>query len=81
MDTLSQQHLSKSPIKLALLGILISVTIIGLFKVAGPAAPFALLMLPYALYFTVRFSVIFVILFILFSYFRIHEAFPVLMPL
>ncbi|MEI4551623.1 oligosaccharide repeat unit polymerase [Pseudoalteromonas spongiae] len=81
MDTLSQQHLSKSPIKLALLGILISVTIIGLFKVAGPAAPFALLMLPFALYFTVRFSVIFVILFILFSYFRIHEAFPVLMPL
>ncbi|AIY66652.1 oligosaccharide repeat unit polymerase [Pseudoalteromonas piratica] len=82
MHTLSQQHnASTSPFKLAIMGLLVSITVIALFQIAGPAAPFALLLLPFALFFTIRYSVIFVILFILFSYFRIHEAFPVLMPL
>ncbi|WP_372765759.1 O-antigen ligase family protein [Pseudoalteromonas sp.] len=81
MNTLNLSHAElMSPYKLIILGLLVSFTVIALYKIAGPAAPFAFLMLPFALFFTVRFSVIFVILFILFSYFRIHEAFPVLMP-
>lgn len=82
MNTLNpHQDAFISPFKLTTFGLLVSITVIALFKIAGPAAPFALLLLPFALFFTVRYSVIFVILFILFSYFRIHEAFPVLMPL
>ena len=81
MNTLSpSQDAFISPFKLTTFGLLVSFTVIVLFKIAGPAASFALLLLPFALFCTVRYSVIFVILFILFSYFRIHEAFPVLMP-
>jgi probable O-glycosylation ligase (exosortase A-associated) len=38
------------------------------------------MLLPFAAFTAVRVSTSFVVLFILFSYFRLHEAFPVLMP-
>lgn len=72
---------TRSKLSLVIMGLVTSFIIIYLYRTLGPAAPFALVMLPFALFFTVRYSVFFVILFILFSYFRIHEAFPVLMPL
>jgi putative inorganic carbon (HCO3(-)) transporter len=47
----------------------------------GPIAAFALLLLPFAGFLAVKISTVFIILFILFSYFRLHEVFIVLMPL
>jgi probable O-glycosylation ligase (exosortase A-associated) len=47
----------------------------------GPIAAFALLLLPFAGFLAVKISTVFIILFILFSYFRLHEVFVVLMPL
>lgn len=67
--------------KLQLIILLVCVTIILAFQKVGFAAAFALVILPYAAVTAVKVSTVFVILFILFSYFRLHEAFPVLMPL
>lgn len=49
-----------------------------LYSTFGFISVFALLLLPFALYSTIKASTFFVIMFILFSYFRLHEAFPVL---
>ncbi|MEN8634364.1 MULTISPECIES: O-antigen ligase [Pseudoalteromonas] len=62
-------------------GLLLTTTILALYVMFGPIAAFALLLLPFAGYLAVRVSTAFVILFILFSYFRLHEAFVFLMPL
>lgn len=57
-----------------------SFVLVYLYYLAGPILAFVLLLLPFAAVLAVRISTVFVILFILFSYFRLHEAFPVLMP-
>lgn len=62
-------------------GLLVTILVSVLYFLFGPIAAFALLLLPFAGFLAVRLSTVFVILFILFSYFRIHEAFVVLMPL
>ena len=62
-------------------GLLITALILSLYSLFGPIAAFALLLLPFAGVLAVRVSTVFIILFILFSYFRIHEAFLFLMPL
>ncbi|KPH64107.1 O-antigen ligase family protein [Pseudoalteromonas porphyrae] len=60
---------------------LVTFLVVGLYLQLGPIAVFAFLILPFAAFTAVKVSVAFIILFILFSYFRLHEAFPVLMPL
>ncbi len=62
-------------------GIGVTLLIIMLYRLFGPIAAFALLILPFAGFMAVRISTVFIILFILFSYFRLHEAFVFLMPL
>jgi probable O-glycosylation ligase (exosortase A-associated) len=62
-------------------GIAITVLVLVLYSLFGPIAAFALLLLPFAGYMAVKMSTVFIILFILFSYFRLHEAFVFLMPL
>ncbi len=62
-------------------GLVITALILSLYSLFGPIAAFALLLLPFAGVLAVRISTVFIILFILFSYFRIHEAFVFLMPL
>ncbi|GEA10941.1 hypothetical protein [Alteromonas sp. KUL49] len=54
--------------------------IVAAFYSAGILIAFALVLLPFAATMAVRISSVFLVLFILFSYFRLHEAFPVLMP-
>jgi probable O-glycosylation ligase (exosortase A-associated) len=71
----------KSPIMLTFFGISLSFFIIMTYIFYGFFISFSLLLLPFVLFLIIRHSVIFVILFILFSYFRIHEAFPILMDL
>ena len=61
-------------------GILITFAVAVTYATVGPIAVFALLLLPFAAFTAVKVSVAFIILFILFSYFRLHEAFPMLMP-
>jgi len=61
-------------------GILITFAVAVTYATVGPIAVFALLLLPFAAFTAVKVSVAFIILFILFSYFRLHEAFPILMP-
>ena len=56
------------------------VLIIVLYQELGFIAAFAIVLLPFAAVMAVQISTVFIILFILFSYFRLHEAFPVLMP-
>ncbi|KJY76529.1 O-antigen ligase family protein [Vibrio nigripulchritudo] len=51
------------------------------YLVPHPAIPVALAIVPFAILFTLNFPVLLALLFIVFSYFRLHEAFPVLMPL
>lgn len=67
--------------QLVINGIVVTVLVISTYSLLGPIAVFALLLLPFAAFTAVKVSVAFIILFILFSYFRLHEAFPVLMPL
>ncbi|WP_209326807.1 O-antigen ligase family protein [Pseudoalteromonas sp. PA2MD11] len=67
--------------QLVINGIVVTVLVISTYSILGPIAVFALLLLPFAAFTAVKVSVAFIILFILFSYFRLHEAFPVLMPL
>lgn len=66
--------------QLLLNGVLITLLVVITYTALGPIAVFALLLLPFAAFTAVKVSVAFIILFILFSYFRLHEAFPVLMP-
>ncbi len=61
-------------------GILVTLLVVATYVLLGPIAVFALLLLPFAAFTAVKVSVAFIILFILFSYFRLHEAFPFLMP-
>jgi probable O-glycosylation ligase (exosortase A-associated) len=63
-----------------LIGTLGTLTIVAGFKAGGITIAFALLAMPIAATLAVRISGVFLILFILFSYFRLHEAFPFLMP-
>ena len=74
VSALNHQH------KQWLIGILGTLLIASAFQLGGAIIAFALLMLPLAATMAVRISGVFLILFILFSYFRLHEAFPVLMP-
>lgn len=60
---------------------LITALTLVLYILFGPIAAFALLLLPFAGYLAVKISTVFIIFFILFSYFRLHEAFVFLMPL
>ncbi|ATG77879.1 O-antigen ligase family protein [Pseudoalteromonas sp. 1_2015MBL_MicDiv] len=62
-------------------GLLITALTLVLYILFGPIAAFALLLLPFAGYLAVKISTVFIIFFILFSYFRLHEAFVFLMPL
>ncbi|KAA1159388.1 oligosaccharide repeat unit polymerase [Pseudoalteromonas fuliginea] len=62
-------------------GMLITALTLVLYILFGPIAAFALLLLPFAGYLAVKISTVFIIFFILFSYFRLHEAFVFLMPL
>lgn len=57
-----------------------TLTIVTAQYAAGILVAFALVLLPVAATLAVRISSVFLILFILFSYFRLHEAFPFLMP-
>ncbi|RJE77481.1 hypothetical protein BGP78_00300 [Pseudoalteromonas sp. MSK9-3] len=66
--------------QLLLSGALATLLVLALYKIIGPIAAFAIIIMPFAAFTAVRVSTAFVILFILFSYFRLHEAFPVLMP-
>ncbi|MDP2575111.1 O-antigen ligase family protein [Vibrio penaeicida] len=50
------------------------------YFVPHPAIPVALAVAPFALLLTIHYPVLLALLFIVFSYFRIHEAFPFLMP-
>ncbi|MCW8335579.1 O-antigen ligase family protein [Vibrio paucivorans] len=50
------------------------------YLVPHPVVSVGLAFVPIAVLFTLRFPVLFALLFIVFSYFRIHEAFPMLMP-
>ena len=67
--------------QLVINGIVVTVLVISTYSLLGPIAVFALLLLPFAAFTAVKVSVAFIIFFILFSFFRLHEAFPVLMPL
>lgn len=60
--------------------LLITLAVLGAYQGVGPVGAFALVILPFAAFTAIRVSIAFIILFILFSYFRLHEAFPVLMP-
>ncbi|MDP4985549.1 O-antigen ligase family protein [Pseudoalteromonas tunicata] len=60
---------------------LFSLLIIVLYEQFGFVAAFAIVLLPFGAVMAVQISTFFIILFILFSYFRLHEAFPILMPL
>jgi putative inorganic carbon (HCO3(-)) transporter len=62
-------------------GLFVMTLILMLYMRFGPIAAFALLLLPFAGFLAVKISTVFIILFILFSYFRLHEVFIVLMPL
>ncbi|BBN81665.1 membrane protein [Pseudoalteromonas sp. A25] len=66
--------------RLFLTGFAITLVVISAYKGVGILGAFALIALPFAAFSAVRASIAFIILFILFSYFRLHEAFPVLMP-
>ncbi|MBE0368229.1 O-antigen ligase family protein [Pseudoalteromonas aurantia] len=66
--------------QLLISGGLAALLVLVLYKTIGPIAAFAIIVMPFAAFTAVRVSTAFVILFILFSYFRLHEAFPVLMP-
>ena len=62
-------------------GLFVMTLTLMLYMRFGPIAAFALLLLPLAGFLAVKISTVFIILFILFSYFRLHEVFIVLMPL
>ena len=62
-------------------GLFVMTLTLMLYMRFGPIAAFALLLLPFAGFLAVKISTVFIILFILFSYFRLHEVFIVLMPL
>lgn len=62
-------------------GLFVTALTLVLYTLFGPIAAFALLLLPFAGFLAVKISTVFIILFILFSYFRLHEAFVFLMPL
>lgn len=62
-------------------GLFVMTLTLMLYMRFGPIAAFALLLLPLAGFLAVKISTVFIILFILFSYFRLHEVFVVLMPL
>ena len=62
-------------------GLFVMTLTLILYMRFGPIAAFALLLLPFAGFLAVKISTVFIILFILFSYFRLHEVFVVLMPL
>ncbi|MBE0358875.1 O-antigen ligase family protein [Pseudoalteromonas aliena] len=62
-------------------GLFITALTLVLYTLFGPIAAFALLLLPFAGFLAVKISTVFIIFFILFSYFRLHEAFVFLMPL
>ncbi|MDP2484919.1 O-antigen ligase family protein [Pseudoalteromonas marina] len=62
-------------------GLFVMTLTLMLYMRFGPIAAFALLLLPFAGFLAVKISTVFIILFILFSYFRLHEVFVVLMPL
>ncbi|WP_026374782.1 O-antigen ligase family protein [Aestuariibacter salexigens] len=62
------------------IGVLGTLLISTAYQAGGVLIAFALLALPLAATMAVRISGLFLVLFILFSYFRLHEAFPVLMP-
>lgn len=74
MVSLQQQN------KQWLIGLLGTTVIISAYYSAGILIAFALVLMPVAATLAVRISSVFLVLFILFSYFRLHEAFPVLMP-
>lgn len=63
-----------------LVGSLVTVATAFIYTLGGSLGAFALVLLPFAATLAVRFSSVFLVLFILFSYFRLHEAFPFLMP-
>lgn len=69
------------PSKQTLLACSISVFVVVLAAKIHPVVGLGFALLPFAMVLAVRVSSLFIILFILFSYFRLHEAFPVLMPL
>ncbi|CCQ11999.1 Membrane protein SypL involved in exopolysaccharide production [Pseudoalteromonas luteoviolacea B = ATCC 29581] len=66
--------------KLTIVGLTTAILMVVVYDFAGIIPAVGLMLLPFAAFTAVRVSTTFVILFILFSYFRIHEAFPVLMP-
>lgn len=66
--------------QLALFGLFAALSVLTLYQFVGPVAAFAIIIMPFAAFTAVRVSTAFIILFILFSYFRLHEAFPVLEP-
>jgi probable O-glycosylation ligase (exosortase A-associated) len=66
--------------QLLLSGLLATILVLALYRFIGPYAAFTMIILPFIAFTAVRVSTAFVILFILFSYFRLHEAFPILMP-
>jgi probable O-glycosylation ligase (exosortase A-associated) len=66
--------------RLLLLGLLVTTIVLCAYLGAGAVGAFALVILPFAAFTAIRASIAFIILFILFSYFRLHEAFPILMP-
>lgn len=70
-----------APNTMAGLGVFLSICVIGIYWSFGYLAALLIITLPLAIYLSVSYSLYFILLFILFSYFRIHEAFPVLMPL
>jgi probable O-glycosylation ligase (exosortase A-associated) len=80
MNYLDLNNDKPRPVVLMSIALGLSFIIISLYYWIGPTAAFLLLALPFFLYFSLRFSVLLVILFILFTYFRLHEAFPALMP-
>ncbi len=74
-------NILKNNYLILLMYVIISFIVIFIYKKYGLIYSLFFLLSPFAIFLVIKNSVIFVILFILFSYFRIHEAFPVLMAL
>jgi probable O-glycosylation ligase (exosortase A-associated) len=69
-----------APIQQWAMATLGTATVAAIFVLGGIVPSIGLVLLPVAGFLAIRFSAIFIVFFILFSFFRLHEAFPVLMP-
>lgn len=81
MSFLEDHNAGLSSRKTLYLGIALSLLTVFVYQGYGLAWSLVILSLPFGLVLSLRFSVYFALLFMLFSYFRIHELFPVLIPL